>query len=195
MKPVNDPPVPQSHMLIKWQRAGRGQAALQPMYPRRFRDFERPCAGCQAWCCTRLSFPHSTPANVGNLDHLKFCLGFPGVEVGIDEGDNYTIIVRTRCRHRVDDNGAELRCGVFDSSERPQICALYDASLCGYKFQHGRPRPDRFLRVQLSEFQDMVELFQFDENGYVLYRPNYEAIRQRIEARWSVEGPLIDGAS
>ena len=59
-----------------------------------------PCDGCEAPCCTKLIFPYPVPASRTSLDHLRFCLGFPGVEVGITD-DAWSIIVDTSCRHLV----------------------------------------------------------------------------------------------
>ncbi|MFT4978790.1 MAG: hypothetical protein ACI8S6_004700, partial [Myxococcota bacterium] len=130
-----------------------------------------------------------------NLDHIRFCLGFPGVEVGVNENEEWTILLRTRCKNLVQDASGAGRCGIFGEPERPQVCSVYDASLCGYKYQFGQPRPDRFLRLRSSEFEVVSALFQLDDNGYVIRRPGYEEIRQNIEHRWSQEGLVKPGQS
>ncbi len=186
--PEADPAIPPAPLLAQWEQSVRAGMPLRPLGTRRFSDFDAPCAGCTAWCCTTLSFSHSAPASYANVDHLRFCLGFPGVEVGIDERDQWTVIVRTRCRSLRREADGSGRCGVHGLPERPTVCGLYDASVCGYKAQHGHPRPARFLRIRASEFSDLAALFVFDDNGYVLQRPTYAHIRHRIEARWLEEG-------
>ena len=189
LAPIDDPPAPADPLLARWEDAARRQQPLPGMTARRYQDFDAPCTGCAAWCCTRLVFPHGTPASVGNLDHLRFCMGFPGVEIGINESNEWSIVVRTACRHLVRDEQGAGRCSVFGQPERPRICTGYDASLCGYKLQFGRPRPDRFLRLRLPQFETMVGLFHFDEDGYVVHRPDYGEIRHAVEVAWATEGP------
>lgn len=188
-QPYTDPPIPGSEVLDTWERAVREQTGLPMGTATKFRDFDHPCTGCKAWCCTRLSFPHGTPATVANLDHLKFCLGFPGVEVGVHQNGEWTVVVRTQCRNLVRDERGAGRCGVYGQPTRPQACSLYDASMCGYKQQYGRPRPNQFLRVRQASFEVVADLFHFDQDGYVLHRPELAEIRHAIEQRWANEGP------
>lgn len=183
MAPVfeDGPPPPPTPMLDAWEAAARTGSGLAAPQIRTFQDFDQPCAGCDAYCCTRLSFPHSTPANVSNLDHLRFLLGFPGIEIGVTDGDQWTVIVRTRCAHLTPDS----QCGLFGQALRPRVCSLYDAKLCAYKYQHGQPRPPQFLRLRRAQFEHAAALFRFDDNGYAVQRPSYAEIRQRIEAHWA----------
>ncbi|MEL6347618.1 MAG: hypothetical protein AAFV53_31210 [Myxococcota bacterium] len=194
LEPVVDPAIPDDPMLKTWEHAVRHQTGL-PMKPAKtFRDFKSPCSGCDAYCCTRLSFPHGVPASLGNIDHLRFCLGFPGVEIGVHHNGDWTVVVRTRCKNLVDDPVQGRRCGVYGTPERPNACSIYDASMCGYKQQHGQPRPGSFVRVQHDDFDVMAALFHFDDDGYVLHRPSHADVRQAIEQRWANEGPLTPEA-
>ena len=112
---------------------------------RRYEEFLDACSGCGAYCCKTLVFPHGRPSHRRNLDYLQFALGFPGVEVGVSDGE-WQLVVRARCRHLTDDD----RCGVYGSPERPSICRYYDASTCSYVVQFGQTRPRGFLRVRLE---------------------------------------------
>ena len=183
----NDPETPGSENLAAWESSVRTGQALMPLPVKTFAEFDNPCGGCKAWCCTRISFPHGTPANVGNLDHLRFCLGFPGVELGVDEHGSWTVVIRTRCQHRVVDESGAGRCGIIGKPERPAACQIYDASLCGYKAQFGHPRPSRYLRLTAKTFDKCTALYRFDDNGYALNKPGYSEIRQAIEHGWAVE--------
>jgi Fe-S-cluster containining protein len=181
---ATDPDVPPSEGLLRWEASVREGRALMPLPVKTLADFDSPCQGCKAWCCTRLSFPHSTPGNVGNLDHIRFCLNFPGVEVGVDEHGGWTIIVRTRCQHRVVEESGAGRCGIFGQPQRPAACRMYDASLCGYRAQFGHPRPARFLRLTRETFEVAAGMYTLDDNGYALNQPGYAEIRDAIEAGW-----------
>jgi hypothetical protein len=137
-----------------------------------------PCSSCQALCCKTLVFPFVVPPSAVNLDYLKFCLGFPGIELGIDDSA-WSIIVRTSCRHLQDN-----RCSVYGKPERPLLCKYYDALRCSYKTQFGTRRPAGFLRVNFNQLDWLIECFQFDQNGAIVQIPPVEAIRNHIEERW-----------
>ena len=108
---------------------------------RTWEQLQAPCAGCAAWCCIRLTFPHDTPVNASQLDHIRFCLGFPGVEATVDADGRWTIDVRTRCRHLVEDGAGQRRCGVYGQPERPSQCVRFDALSCAYRGRYAGPRP------------------------------------------------------
>jgi len=185
LQPVVDPEPLGSTVLAQWREMTSGSTTKSPPSGHRFTDFTNPCGACQAWCCTRLAFPHGTPNSVGNLDHLYFCLGFPGVEVGIDEQNQWSVVVRTRCRHRQVTQTGQGRCGVFGQPDRPNLCLVYDATLCGYKSQFAQPRPERYVRITYDDYSAVTSLFQFDSNGYVTHSPQHEQIRDSVEASWT----------
>ena len=137
-----------------------------------------PCTGCDAFCCKYLVFPQAAPTTRVNLDYLKFVLGFPGIQIGVSDGD-WFVIVRTRCRHLV-----ENRCSIYGKPERPQICTFYDAHGCQYVAQFGIPRPNNFMRIELEQFSYLVELIGFDRHGAITYMPNTEELRRHIEYQW-----------
>ena len=137
-----------------------------------------PCAGCAAYCCQTLTFPYTMPATAAALDHLRFCLGFLGIEVGIsDEG--WSLIVKATCRHL-----QENRCGVYGRPERPRLCAYYDAHKCTYRVEFGEARPAGYIRLTLDEFNSLADSFRFDEHGNVVEAQPADDIRAAIEAQW-----------
>lgn len=142
-----------------------------------FEAMRDPCSNCQAHCCKTLVFPTAGPATAASLDYLKFCLGFPGVELGIGDGA-WSIVVRTSCRYLQDN-----RCSVYGKPERPLLCKYYDAMRCSYKAQFGTRRPAGFLRVDFNQLDWLLECFQFDQNGSVVQIPPVEVMREHIEAR------------
>ena len=91
--------------LPEWKAEEFPPPIVRPLLPREnggkylnFKDFFNPCGGCSSWCCTSLSFPYGQIHTVGNLDHLWFCLGFPGVELGITPS-GWMVIVHSKCQH------------------------------------------------------------------------------------------------
>lgn len=134
-----------------------------------------PCMGCQAYCCQSLFFPHPIPRTIANLDFLKFCLGFPGIQLGITD-ETWSIVVKTTCRHLRDN-----RCSVYGMPERPLICKYYDAWKCTYKVQFGLARPAGYVQVPFEHFKWLTECFKFDQHGGVTQMPTTDAIRNYIE--------------
>lgn len=142
-----------------------------------------PCSDCHAPCCKTLVFPHGVPATASNLDYLRFCLGFPGIEVGISDR-TWSIVVKTTCRH-LDGN----RCSVYGCPERPMLCKYFDAMHCTYRTQFGVPRPDGFVRLRLDQFEAMASCLTFDANGQIVEMPSADQIRAEIEGRWRAAAP------
>ena len=152
---------------------------------RPFSALESPCNGCQAYCCTKLVFPQNPPTHVSNLDYYRFCLGFPGVELGVADGQ-WSIIVNTRCSHLTDDN----RCGQFGNPERPQICKYYDEWKCTYRPQFGEARPAGFIRVQLEQFELLANSLQYDGYGAIAAMPPTDTLRGVLEQQWNEHGAI-----
>jgi hypothetical protein len=151
----------------------------EEIQPQVYSPLKDPCTGCGAYCCKTLVFPQNQPKHVSNLDYYRFCLGFPGVELGISDG-GWSIIIRTRCRHLDEQN----RCSLFGKPERPLLCKYYDAWKCDYKPQFGKPRPANFLRVRLEQFLWLSETIPLSEDGAVVSVPATDSIRVYIENRW-----------
>lgn len=156
-------------------------AAQQPPRAYLYGELDDPCTSCSAQCCQTLVFPHPTPRTRHNVDYLRFCLGFPGIEIGVGDA-GWSIIVKTRCRH-LDGN----RCGIFGRPERPILCKYYDASTCTYRVEFGQPRPEGLVRVRLEDFPVFAGGFRFDEHGTVLGVPSSRLLRAAIEASWTGE--------
>jgi hypothetical protein len=145
---------------------------------RSFASLTNPCGDCQAYCCTHLIFPQPTPQNTANLDFFRYCLGFPGVEVGLGDA-GWSLVVQSRCRHL-----EGTRCGVYGQPDRPLVCQYYDAWTCTYRPSLGSPRPAGFVRVGFDEFDRLAEAFDFDADGKIIRQPGVDDIRARIEAAW-----------
>ena len=167
-------------VLAEWQELALHQPNGEPVKTegKSYDALQDPCTGCQAYCCKTLSFPQGQPGNASNLDYYQFCLGFPGIELGITD-DSWSLVVRTTCRHLVDN-----RCSIFNEPERPLICRYYDAWKCNYIVNFGQTRPPGYVRVNLEQFDALLEGFQFDNNGLVTQIPSTEWIRHNIEEKW-----------
>ena len=144
---------------------------------RRYSDAEvtNPCEGCGAWCCKMLVFNRGLPGDASQLEFLRYCLGFPGVEVGV-AADNWAVIVRTTCRH-LEGN----RCSVYGTEERPLRCSSYDALGCGYRGHFGKPRPDDIVRVSRDQFGLVADSIVFDDLGRIRAIPPVGVLRNRLE--------------
>jgi hypothetical protein len=144
---------------------------------RHYRDPEvtDPCTGCGAWCCKTLIFNRGLPGDASQLEFLRYCLGFPAVEVGI-AADGWAVLVRTTCRH-LEDN----RCSVFGTDERPLKCGYYDALSCAYRGHFGTPRPPDILRIQRDQFPLVADSIVFDDLGRIVAVPPIDVLWDRLE--------------
>jgi Fe-S-cluster containining protein len=179
--PPNDPPASDLALdswqqLVRQNQAGTGSDAIQHNYD----SGTDPCSSCAAYCCSTLVFPHPAPSTRASLDFLRFCLGFPGIELGVSDGV-WSLVVKTSCRHLSDN-----RCTIFGQPERPLICRYYDAWKCSYKPRFGLPRPPGFVRLRLEHFDALSEGFVFDDDGNVVHAAPFDALRNHIEQRWQI---------
>jgi hypothetical protein len=134
-----------------------------------------PCQGCEAWCCKTLVFNRGLPVNASQVEFLRYCLGFPGIEVGVAD-DGWAVIVHTTCRH-LDGN----RCSVFGTDERPLRCGYYDALSCSFRGHFGVPRPADIVRVNRQQFNVVVDSIVFDSLGQTMKIPPIDLLRERLE--------------
>lgn len=192
-EPIAQPPPAPDPVFEQWlEDSAPGPTRARPAALRAYQEFLDPCTDCSATCCTTLVFPHGQPETRRNLDYLQFALGFPGVEVGIADG-NWQLVVKTRCRHLTANN----RCGVFGQPSRPILCKYYDATSCTYVVNFGQPRPPGFLRIQLEQFYWLTETVDFAPDGTIVQMPVTEELRAHIETRWSqnVASQLVAAAT
>jgi len=173
------PPPPADPIVEEWKAITLGKRATNGHEPTRRRQSDPavsdPCQGCGAWCCTTLTIVQGEPRTASQIDHFRYTLGFPAVELGVtDEG--WVVIVHTTCRH-LDGN----RCSVFGTDERPLKCSYYDALKCDYRIDFGTPRPDGMVRVSRDQFDVLAEMIAFDELGGILALPPVEAVRDQLE--------------
>lgn len=134
-----------------------------------------PCDSCEAYCCKTLIFPQQIPSTSANLDYIKFCLGFPGIEISVGPL-GWTLVVKTKCKH-LDHN----RCSIFGQVGRPLICKYYDAWKCTYRSQFGYPSNPDSVNISYEDFSAFAELFSFDAEGGIKQGPEgVKAIQQAI---------------
>jgi hypothetical protein len=136
-----------------------------------------PCQDCAAYCCTALLFPLTTPANLSNLDYLRFALGFPGVEAVVTN-DAWMLAVRTRCRHL---DGT--RCAVYGQPERPSVCTHYDARTCGYRPMFGPGEAAASLRISFEQLDSLLAAVQVEPDGTIVEMPSLDDLRQIVRIR------------
>lgn len=151
------------------------RAKDQPTHSYEDPKVSSPCQGCAAYCCNYLVFNRGLPGNASQLDFIRFCLGFPGVEVGIAD-DAWAVIVRTTCRH-LDGN----LCSVYGTDERPLRCGYYDAMKCSYRGHFGQPRPADIVRFTYDQFPVLADSIVFDDLGRIVAIPPVGVLRNRLE--------------
>lgn len=157
--------------------AGRRLRVSETTGPLGFDDesLASPCTGCSAPCCETLSFPHGAPANRSSLDFLRFCLGFPGVELTLTDA-GWWLTVKTRCRHLADG-----RCAIYGRPERPLQCRYFDEWKCTYRHEFGEERPAGSLRIRYEQYDAVLAGLSFDASGAVTSVPPVDQLRTLVE--------------
>jgi hypothetical protein len=171
--PEPDPIVEEWRSIVLSRKGSDGQSPTVRRYGDR--EVTNPCRGCGAWCCQTLVFNRGLPGDASQLEFLRYCVGFPGVEIGV-AADTWAVIVRTRCRHLEND-----RCSVFGTDERPLQCGYYDALSCEYRGHFGVPRPDDIVRVSREQFGVVADSIVFDDLGRIVAIPPVDTLRNRLE--------------
>jgi len=172
--PTSDPAAP---------AAGRpGTRRLRFLDP----EVQDPCASCAAWCCTRLVFPIPTPERLAQLDFVRFALGFPGVEVSIDE-DGWALVLATRCRHL-----RGTRCSLYGAPERPLHCSSFSALGCRYPANFGDGGPTDGVRLGFDQLEVLLGLATVE--GTTVRPPSVAALRDAgVGLGTGAGGPLGAG--
>ncbi len=129
-----------------------------------------PCASCAAWCCTRLVFPIPAPERLAQLDFVRFSLGFPGVEVAIDE-HGWALVLATRCRHL-----RGTRCSLYGTPDRPLHCSSFSALGCRYPESFGDGGPRDGVRLGFDQLEALLELATVE--GGSVRPPTVAALRR-----------------
>jgi hypothetical protein len=145
-----------------------------PIYS--FDQVREPCTGCAAYCCRVLIFPMERPADASGFDYLQFCLGFPGIRIGISD-TQWAILVDTECRH-LENN----RCSIFGLPERPLACRYYDEWRCTYKLHFEQAESAGVLHVDLDQYRHLLGCLEFDCNGAVMQIPKVSELRKFVGA-------------
>ncbi len=133
-----------------------------------------PCEGCGAWCCRTLVFDRGLPQTSSQVEFLRYCIGFPNVEIGLAD-TGWAVIVHATCRH-LDGN----RCSVYGQPERPLKCSYYDPFACAYRGHFGVPNPDDIVRVSRHHFPAVADSVVFDGLGRVVAIPPLDVLREQV---------------
>jgi Fe-S-cluster containining protein len=191
--PVTPEPAMTDSAFDGWTAIARGAAPKdEPLPVFSFEQSTSPCTSCAAYCCETLVFPQSAPSSISSFDYYRFCMGFPGLEIGVAADGTWSIVVKTRCRH-LDGN----RCSIYGKKERPLTCTYYDEWTCSYRPRFGQARPEGYLRLKLEQWKWLTECFQFDSFGEIAHFPTFADIRAHVEGRLreGTAGPSAAGAS
>ena len=168
-------------MAYSWESvlAGEGEPAphplpLQEAVPSQERTLaevlDDPCTRCAAPCCRYLLFPLPLPRDFMQLDYVRFCLGFPGVEV-LATPTAWSLLLRADCTHF---DGERLRCTAFGSPERPLRCLHLNQWQCDpYRqlLQAGAP----LQRLTHDSFAVAMAQARFDDHGGLVAWPGLPA--------------------
>jgi hypothetical protein len=171
--PGPDPVIEEWRSIVLSQK--RPEPGDRGLYHYSHPQVSDPCQGCEAWCCKTLVFNRGLPVTASQVEFLRYCLGFPGIEVGVAD-DSWAVIVHTTCRH-LEGN----RCSVFGTEERPLRCSYYDALSCSFRGHFGVPIPADIVRVNRQQFNVVLDSIVFDDLGRTMEIPPINILRERLE--------------
>ena len=135
--------------------------------------FDNPCGDCSSYCCQSLSFPRGLVHTYAELDYLRFCLGFPGVELSVNSQMEWSVMIRTRCTQL----NARNQCSLYGSDMRPQVCTLYDQNACAYRARFSSRAAPQELRVHMKDLIAIRNESSFLQSGENAQLPSFERIR------------------
>ena len=141
------------------------------------RFFTNPCHDCASYCCQSISFPRGLIHTYAELDYLRFCLGFPGVELSVNSQLQWSITIRTRCTHLGEDN----RCSLYGNDMRPQVCTLYDQNACAYRSRFSTQQHPQELRIHRDELLAIRKNSSFLQSGEQAVLPSFQQIRELLQ--------------
>ncbi len=106
------------------------------------------CDHCTAKCCQYYALPIETPTDLEDYEFIRWFI-MHGESTIFTEGEQWYLMVHTRCRHLLDDN----RCGIYFT--RPQICRDYSTDNCEYEDDWVY---ERYFETseQIDEFREAV---------------------------------------
>ena len=133
---------------------------------------EYPCDSCNAPCCTYLPLHTFNVTHMREVDHALYLLNFPRIEIGINATGSWGVYYRYPCRFL---DRATAHCTIYDSPQRPSICAHYNPYSCWYKQVLGASADESFLRLDRRRLLALVERYTFDENLNIVDYPEWSA--------------------
>lgn len=139
--------------------------------------FDNPCGDCSSYCCQSLSFPRGPVHTYAELDYLRFCLGFPGVELSLNAQMQWSVMIRTRCSQLT----KEKLCALYGSDMRPQVCTLYDQNACAYRARFATRENPQELRVHMNDLISIREASSFLQSGEQAQLPSFEEISALVK--------------
>jgi hypothetical protein len=139
--------------------------------------FRDPCGDCRSYCCKSLSFPRGLIHSYSEMDYLRFCLGFPGVELTVNTQMQWTVVVRTRCTQLT----GEDKCLLYDDLLRPQVCSLYDQNACAYRSRYTDHETAMELRVHMDDLLSIRDASDFLQSGEGARIPSFIEIKDLIQ--------------
>jgi len=137
---------------------------------------EEPAIAAQKSRQTFLVFPaESPPDHFFDLDHYRFCLGFPGIELAIIARDAWALLVSTRFNSAPGNNRAIS--GAMTASPKAESAVLK-------KFKGDELFstfiPSTALRLRLEHFDRLMACFDFAGDGRITHFPSLESLRDSV---------------
>jgi Fe-S-cluster containining protein len=140
---------------------------------------KNPCEGCPAPCCQMQVLPWIPPKNLMGIDHIRFCLQFPGTEFVVSEAGEFSIVKWVQCS-LFDEK--KCTCSVHSTPKQPLTCVHFNPYQCWYKrnFVDVTVSPNIY-RLNLERYEAWVKKIEFDEDHNIISFPSFSQVQSLIK--------------
>lgn len=161
-----------------WRGIARG-LSIADMPPPPDTPSDQLCLSCRVSpCCWIAGLYEFEPTTLGDLDRVRYWLGFDRLMVGVQRLGSWRLFYRQPCSHL--DRASSL-CRVHGTPDKPMVCQVFDAKGCLYRANliGGRPGPD-LVQLDLRRYQAVLERVAVDERGRIASMPGFDEIREVV---------------
>jgi Fe-S-cluster containining protein len=140
---------------------------------------KNPCEGCPAPCCQMQVLPWVPPKNLMGIDHILFCLQFPGTEFIVSEAGEFSIVKWAMCSLF---NEKKCICSVHSTPKQPLTCVHFNPYQCWYKrnFVDVVMSPNIY-RLNLERYAVWVKKIEFNDDHTITAFPSFQEAQELLK--------------
>ena len=134
-----------------------------------------PCSDCTSPCCRMMMLPHKTPQNFMDMDHIRYMLGYPTIQMVVSAEGQWYVVVLDTCRFL--DTETNL-CTVHGTPRKPQVCINHNQHQCWYKRNFTKETSPDLVRFDSDIFEEILKRVHFDDDGKIVRGLSLDDMRE-----------------